>query len=113
MSKKRLIKLMSKRQAEFKECPFKISNPEVTDHCCDPKSCMAWTEVHAATEREDHSGGQRLIQNWANGLGVKVWREGPSGSLGYWKMEDAGYCKKLWPTADILIASDYINYDYD
>jgi hypothetical protein len=98
------IKLYSKKDAAKKQCPYDSNNYD-----CNPEKCMAWTVVYGEDKREDHSGAQERIHNWARGLGVEPYREGGPGSMGYWCIPETGYCRRLWTILEILV-SDYIKY---
>ena len=104
----KLIPLLSKEDASRQGCPFKFPNSNWTDFDCDPDTCMAWTVVYPKDCREDHSGAKERIHNWARGLGVEPYKEGPGGSMGYWCIPETGYCKRLWPVEKNVSAGDYI-----
>jgi hypothetical protein len=94
-----------------KKCPFIMGKTGYPKQC--DAECMSWTVVTKGESREDHSGGSEMIRKMAIDYGVEAKREGPGGSMGHWDIPELGYCKRLWPSLDVVKASDYMRKTYE
>lgn len=87
------MKKVTEAEAAGTICPFTLGT--LQQNCCLGKKCFAFEVVDARIEREDHSGGQNMMRETALKRKQELKREGPSGSLGVWILEERGTCTRL------------------
>ena len=99
------VPLTPTKDCDTKSCPFMIGETGYPKPC--RSKCIAWTVVVKETSREDHSGGGDMIRSQGYKYGIEAKRKGPGGCMGYWEIPELGYCKRLWPTLDVVSITDY------
>ena len=88
------MKKVTEAEAAGTICPFTLGTSQ--QNCCLGKMCFAFEIVEPRIEREDHSGGQLIMRETALKRKQELKREGPSGSLGVWLLEERGTCTRLF-----------------
>jgi hypothetical protein len=94
---------MTENEARKKWCPMAkpglnkrpLKNMELwTDrtHCIAANCAMGWRVLYPKEMREDHSNGMEMIFKRGSETKRTPRREGPNGSLGFWILDENGYC---------------------
>lgn len=88
------MKPLKNEDAVRRLCPFTFHKPDGPDRCC-TNGCMAWSVVHEAVKRENHSGAYDALLNIAVKTQRLVRREGPNNSTGFVILDEVGVCLRL------------------